>query len=90
MRLLTRWCLVAALSGIPFSDGEFQRPTGSFRWGATSTAVGVFMAWVVADTLFTLAAGQPRPSLNVMWTWLAGGVLFFLARQLIRTSGCFS
>jgi O-antigen ligase len=42
-------------------------------------------AWIAASGVVMLGSGQPRATINAIWTWLSLIVAFFLFRQLLRS-----
>ncbi|MBN1395968.1 MAG: O-antigen ligase family protein [Pirellulales bacterium] len=54
-----------------------------FRW--IDAAVLILVVCYGASTLWAVGHGTPRPALNVFWEWVALGLCFLLARQLIET-----
>jgi hypothetical protein len=55
------------------------------RFGWTDGAVLLLVAWHTISALWATTHGSPRPAINMLWEWVAYGLCFFLARQLIVT-----
>jgi len=49
-------------------------------------AVATFVGLCVISAIIVGGAGSPRFAMNMLWEWVGFGLLFFLVRQLIRTS----
>lgn len=60
-------------------------PGARFRFGWIDAAVVVLMICYGVATYWAVGHGSPRPAINVFWEWLALGLCFLLARQLIYT-----
>ena len=65
--------------------GQLRDPQRRFIGRSTDLLLAVFLAWFTLSALRMAAAGQARTSINVTWTWLAGGALWMLTRQSIRS-----
>ncbi len=55
------------------------------RFGWTDGAVLLLVGWHTIAALWATTQGSPRPAINMLWEWVAYGLCFFLARQLIVT-----
>ena len=44
----------------------------------------LLVAWCVVSGIVAVVSGSPRPALNATWDWIAVGIGYFMARQLIR------
>ncbi|MCA9121326.1 MAG: O-antigen ligase family protein [Planctomycetaceae bacterium] len=60
---------------------------GSLRMchGKTDIAVLIFVALHTISALVLADAGQPRQTLNMLWTWVGFGIAYFSVRQVVRT-----
>jgi hypothetical protein len=67
--------------------GQLRRGTLVVHVGWPDVAMLALVAWHTASALvvFFTGTGAPRPALNVMWDWVAMGVAYFLARQVLRS-----
>ncbi|MHC4179152.1 MAG: O-antigen ligase family protein, partial [Planctomycetota bacterium] len=73
------WLVLAALWGF----GAIARPRFRVRFGWTDAAVLLLIAWHTIAALWAAKHLSPRPAVNMLWEWIALGLAFFLARQLI-------
>ncbi len=55
------------------------------RFGAVDVAVLVLVGWHTVAGLWTISHGSPRAAIDATWLWIAYGVSFFLARQLVAS-----
>ena len=56
----------------------------SIRFGWVDAAVIGLLVLLTASAVIMADQGHARPTINAMWQWIGFGVLFFLARQLLR------
>lgn len=73
-------CLAAAYVVLAMVEGGVHR-----RLSLADLAVAVLIVLCVAAALNGARYGSARPSLNMLFEWLSLGLLYFLARQLVRT-----
>jgi hypothetical protein len=52
---------------------------------AVDVALGLFFVWFAGSAARMLDTAQGRPAINMTWAWLGGGLLWFLARQSLRS-----
>lgn len=83
---LAAFWLIAAL----VRPKNSPRPSGGgpgvrVRFGRLEASVMVFLLFIAAATYWAVGHGSPRPAINVFWEWMALGLCFLLARQLIET-----
>ena len=50
----------------------------------TDAFILLLVAWCVVSGIVAFVSGSPRPALNATWDWIAVGIGYFMARQLIR------
>jgi len=55
-----------------------------FTW--IDAAVVLLVGWHSAAAVWAVYNGSPRPALNMLWQWVALGLAFLLARQLVETA----
>jgi hypothetical protein len=83
------WLLTGLLSTGPYDSGQNEK--GPMRYVTLRRFTALDWAVLLFFTLHSIAAvvavwrGSPRPALNMLWTWIALGLVFFLARQIVRT-----
>lgn len=70
------WAAARLLSG--------QRES-QLHGSAVDVALGLFFVWFAGSAARMLDTAQGRPAINVTWAWLGGGLLWFLARQSLRS-----
>lgn len=58
----------------------------TIRFGPVDGAVAMLVAWQCVAALHAVHYGSPRPAWNMLWEWIALGMVFFLARHLIRNA----
>jgi len=63
--------------------GAIGRPWFRVRFGWTDVAVLLLIGWHTMAALWAANHGSPRPALNMLWEWIAYGLCYLLARQLI-------
>jgi len=63
--------------------GAIGRPWFAVRFGGTDGAVLLLIAWHTIAALWAANHASPRPALNMLWEWIAYGLMFVLARQLV-------
>src|SRR6266404_9941095 len=75
------WMLLAL--GVLFEAGR----TGDIgiRWTAADMAVGALVGITAMSASSAALFGNPRPSLNMLWEWIALGLAYFFVRLLVRT-----
>ena len=73
--------IAAAYSLWAIAQGGFVR-----RFNIVDAAIGALVALCIAAALFGAQNGSPRPAINMLFEWLAMGLVFFLTRQLVRTA----
>jgi hypothetical protein len=56
-----------------------------FRFGWTDAAVVLLVTWHTVAAIWAATHASPRPAVNMLWVWIALGLSFLLARQLIVT-----
>ena len=56
-------------------------------FGPVDVAVLVLVAWQCVAALYAVRHGSPRPAFNMLWESIGLGLVFFLARQLLRDAG---
>jgi hypothetical protein len=59
------------------------RPQFRIRFGWTDAAVVALIGWHTIAAVWAAMHFSPRPAVNMLWEWIALGLSFFLARQLI-------
>ena len=59
----------------------------AIRFGPVDAAVALLVAWQCVAALHAVHSGSPRPAWNMLWEWVGLGMVFFLARQIIRDAG---
>ncbi|HUT92713.1 MAG TPA: O-antigen ligase family protein [Thermoguttaceae bacterium] len=65
--------------------GAIGRPWFRVRFGWTDAAVLLLIGWHTMAALWAANHGSPRPALNMLWEWIAYGLSYLLARQLIAS-----
>jgi O-antigen ligase len=55
------------------------------RCAAVDLAVVVLVGWNVVAAVYSAQHDAPRPAVNMLWEWVALGVLYFLARQCLQS-----
>jgi hypothetical protein len=65
--------------------GAIGRRQFHVRFGWTDGAVLLLVGWHTIAALWVTTHGSPRPAINMLWEWVAYGLCFLLARQLIVT-----
>jgi O-antigen ligase/tetratricopeptide (TPR) repeat protein len=65
--------------------GEFRRPRMRLQFAWPDALVAALIAWHTLSALVALSTGHPRSAMNMLWDWVAMGVVYFLARQLVST-----
>jgi hypothetical protein len=70
--LAAAYCLLGVLEG------------GFARLNLLDAVVAVLIALCATSAFVGAQAGDPRLSLNMLWEWVALGLVYFLARQLVR------
>jgi O-antigen ligase len=73
------WIVLAVL----WVSGAIARPQFRLRFGWTDAAVLLLIGWHTIAGLWAAKHVSPRPAVNMLWEWIALGLAFFLARQLI-------
>jgi O-antigen ligase len=73
-------CLAVAYFGLAVVEGGFFR-----RWNLADAAVAVLVVLCIGAALNGAQYGSPRPAMNMLFEWLSFGLIYFLARQLVRT-----
>jgi len=63
--------------------GAIGRPWFAVRFGWTDVAVLLLIGWHTIAALWAANHASPRPALNMLWEWIAYGLCYLLARQLI-------
>jgi hypothetical protein len=63
--------------------GSVGRPRFELRLAWTDAAVLLLVGWHTIAALWVLDRGSPRPAVNMLWEWIAYGLCYLLARQLI-------
>jgi len=53
------------------------------RFGWTDAAVGLLIGLHTIAAVWGAVHGSARPAVNMLWEWIAFGLCFFLARQLV-------
>ena len=76
------WILVAAAYLVSaVRQGGFAR-----RPGLVDGAVLLLVVLCAASAIVGTRHGSPRLAINMLWEWVAFGLVFFLVRQLVRTA----
>ena len=75
------WIVLAVL----WLLGAIGRRRFHVRFGWTDGAVLLLVGWHTIAALWATTHGSPRPAINMLWEWVAYGLCFLLARQLIVT-----
>jgi hypothetical protein len=73
------WSVLAVL----WLLGAVGRPQFRVRFGWTDAAVMLLIAWHTLAAVWAARHASPRPAVNMLWEWIALGLAFFLARQLV-------
>ena len=73
------WIVLAVLWLI----GAVGRPRFRVRFGWADAAVMLLIAWHTIAAVWAARQLSPRPAVNMLWEWIALGLAFLLARQLI-------
>ena len=73
------WIILAVVWLLGAIGGE--RFTVRFGW--TDAAVGLLVGLHTIAALWATVNGSPRPAVNMLWEWVALGLSFLMARQLI-------
>ena len=55
------------------------------RFGWPDALVVTLVAWHTAAALVAIWSVSPRPAMNMLWDWVAMGLAFLLARQILGT-----
>jgi len=63
--------------------GAIGRPWFAVRFGWTDVAVLLLIGWHTIAALWAANHASPRPALNMLWEWIAYGLSYLLARQLM-------
>jgi O-antigen ligase len=63
--------------------GAIGHPQLRLRFGCTDAAVVLLIGWHTVAALWAAKQLSPRPAVNMLWEWIALGLAFLLARQLI-------
>lgn len=63
--------------------GECRRNAMRVRFGTIDAIVVAFFAWHTLTAAFAIATGNPRSAINVLWDWIAMGLVYLLARQIV-------
>lgn len=74
------WMVLAAL----WLLGQLQRDRVRFRFGWPDALVVGLVAWHSASALVAMANASPRSAMNMLWDWVAMGLVFLLARQMVH------
>ncbi len=56
------------------------------RFHLVDAAVAALVGLCATSALVGASSGSPRMSLNMLWEWVGLGLVYFLARQLVRTA----
>lgn len=64
---------------------EWVWGSGRLACGWPDLLGGGFFAWFVLSAVRMSTAGQARLSINMTWAWLGGALIWFLARQTLRS-----
>jgi hypothetical protein len=75
--VITAGCFVLAIA-----EGGLAR-----RMNLADVSVGALVALCAIAALVGAQSGSPRPAINMLFEWIAAAMIFFLARQLVRTPG---
>lgn len=75
-------CGFAAWAAARLLSGQRESP---LYGSAVDVALGLFFVWFAGSAARMLDTAQGRPAINVTWAWLSGGLLWFLARQSLRS-----
>ncbi len=73
-------CLAGAYFALAMLEGGFPR-----RLNLADAAVAGLVGLCVVAAMVGASSGSPRNSINMLFEWLSLGLLFFLARWLVRT-----
>jgi hypothetical protein len=55
------------------------------RFGWPDVLVVALVLWHTVAALVAMRSGSPRPAMNMLWDWVAMGLVFLLARQILST-----
>jgi len=75
------WIALAAF----WLAGVIQRRSLRAGFGWTEGAVILLVGFHTIAAVWAAAHASPRPAINMLWEWIALGLSFLLARQLIAT-----
>ncbi len=73
------WIVLAVL----WLLGAIGRPRFRVVFGWADAAVILLIAWHTIAAVWAATHLSPRPAVNMLWEWIALGLAFLLARQLI-------
>ncbi|MEX2091534.1 MAG: O-antigen ligase family protein [Pirellulales bacterium] len=65
--------------------GEFRRGRLRLRFAWPDGLLLALVGWCAASAIMAMQSGSPRPAVNVLWDWVAMGLVFLLARQILET-----
>lgn len=71
------------LTGTWLADG-ILRGKFELRFGPAGLAMAALVGWHVVSAFAMAGQGSPRPAINMVWEWVALGLGFILARNLVR------
>jgi len=80
------WIMVLLLLAAAWLATMSLRGWTAVRWNAIDVLVVVFLALVSASALVMAGHGDARATINMVWQWIACGVFFLLARQVLRAA----
>jgi len=64
--------------------GQLQRDQVRIRFGWPDALVVALLAWHTLSALVAMAYVNPRPAVNMLYDWIAMGLVFLLARQILH------
>jgi len=73
------WLALAAL----WLLGAIGRARLALRFGWTDAALVILIVLHTIAAIWAASRGSPRPAINMLWEWVAFGLSFLLARQLL-------
>ncbi len=73
------WIVLAAV----WLLGAIGRRQVHVRFGWTDAAVVLLIVWHTVAAVWATTRASPRPAVNMLWEWVALGLAFLMARQLI-------
>ena len=77
------WIALAVCWALGMILGMIGRRAFFVRFGWTDAAVVLLVGWHTIAAVWAASQASPRPAVNMLWEWIAFGLCFLLARQLI-------